>query len=105
MSFESTLITAIVASIVAVLAVLGLILVLALYWTNIARRVAPNRFAEPMSEKSWPSSSRSSQADSSILTASPPSSPSNSPRSSRIANAEPSTFNDQPHWGMSPFFT
>ncbi|KAI3337800.1 hypothetical protein F4824DRAFT_500051 [Ustulina deusta] len=86
--FETTLITAIVVSIVAVLAFLGLVLVLALYWTNIARRIAPNRFVEPMSEKSWPSS-RSFDADSAMLSSSPQSSPSPSPRSSRIAGVDP----------------
>ncbi|KAI1126087.1 hypothetical protein F5Y10DRAFT_267428 [Nemania abortiva] len=35
-SFESTLITAIVASIVSVLAFLALTLVIALYWTSVA---------------------------------------------------------------------
>ncbi|KAI0196135.1 hypothetical protein EV127DRAFT_477055 [Xylaria flabelliformis] len=45
--FESTLITAIAASIVSVLVFLGITIALALYWTSIARRIAPNRFAEP----------------------------------------------------------
>ncbi|GAW12218.1 hypothetical protein EKO27_g503 [Xylaria grammica] len=87
--FANTLITAIVASIIAVLGFLGIILVLALYWSNIVRRIAPNRFPEPMSEKSWPSS-RGSDVDSSVLSAShgssPIPSPRSSPRSSTISN-------------------
>ncbi|KAI1369560.1 hypothetical protein F5Y08DRAFT_97167 [Xylaria arbuscula] len=89
--FETTLITAIVASVVSVLAFLGLTLVVALYWSSIARRVAPNRFREPESEKAWPSSTKSFDAGSSVISGSPRSSPSppSSPRSSRMANADP----------------
>ncbi|KAI0117726.1 hypothetical protein GGR51DRAFT_499908 [Nemania sp. FL0031] len=84
--FESTLITAIVASIVSVLAFLALTLVIALYWTSIARRIAPNRFVEPMSEKAWPGSRYSAETDSAMLSSSPGYSPAPtpSPRSSRI---------------------
>ncbi|KAI0871251.1 hypothetical protein GGS24DRAFT_471966 [Hypoxylon argillaceum] len=84
-SFESTLITAIVAAIVSVLAFLALTIVVALYWTSIARRIAPNRFAEPMSEKAWPSSRDSDH--SAMLSSSPMSSLASSPRSSRAVNA------------------
>ncbi|KAI0445987.1 hypothetical protein F4803DRAFT_506251 [Xylaria telfairii] len=83
--FESTLVTAIVAGIVSVLGFLGITIVLALYWSSIARRIAPNRFAEPMSEKSWPSS-RSSDENSAMLSGSPGSSLPPSPRSSKIVN-------------------
>ncbi|KAH8167134.1 hypothetical protein CIB48_g1114 [Xylaria polymorpha] len=84
--FESTLITAIVAGIVSVLGFLGITIVLALYWSSIARRIAPNRFAEPMSEKSsWPSS-RGSDENSAMLSGSPGSSLAPSPRSSKIVN-------------------
>ncbi|TGJ83680.1 hypothetical protein E0Z10_g5055 [Xylaria hypoxylon] len=87
--FTSTLTTAIVASIVSVLAFLGIVLVLALYWSRIVRRIAPNRFAEPMSEKSWPSS-RGSDTNSAMPAASarssPIPSPTSSPRSSTITN-------------------
>lgn len=88
--FETTLITAIVASVVSVLAFLGLTLVVALYWSSIARKIAPNRFAEPESEKAWPSS-KSFETGSSVISGSPRSSPSppSSPRSSRTANADP----------------
>ncbi|KAI8629430.1 hypothetical protein F5Y19DRAFT_475416 [Xylariaceae sp. FL1651] len=46
--FAGSLITAIVASVVSVVAFLVLILVLALYWSNIVRRLAPNRFEQPI---------------------------------------------------------
>ncbi|KAI0489670.1 hypothetical protein F4859DRAFT_509256 [Xylaria cf. heliscus] len=77
--FESTLVTAIVAGIVSVVGFLGITIGLALYWSSIARRIAPNRFAEPMSEKSWPSSRNSAETNSAILSSSPRSSPSSSP--------------------------
>ncbi|KAI0543065.1 hypothetical protein GGR58DRAFT_7636 [Xylaria digitata] len=84
--FASTLITAIVASVVSVLAFLGIILVLALYWSSIVRRIAPNRFAEPMSEKAWPSP-RGSDTDSAVLSGSSTiPSPRSSPRTSTISN-------------------
>ncbi|KAI1202347.1 hypothetical protein F5X97DRAFT_319502 [Nemania serpens] len=78
-TFESTLITAIVASLVSVLAFLALTLVIALYWTSIARRIAPNRFAEPLSEKAWPSLRNSTEVESAAML-------SNSPRSSPISS-------------------
>ncbi|KAI0544882.1 hypothetical protein F4679DRAFT_508328 [Xylaria curta] len=83
--FESTLITAIAASIASVLVFLGLVIALALYWTSIARRIAPNRFAEPMSEKSWPSSRSSAETDSALMS-SAGSTLTSSPRSSKISN-------------------
>ncbi|KAI1755142.1 hypothetical protein F4782DRAFT_527867 [Xylaria castorea] len=86
-SFESTLVTAIVAAIVSVLGFLGITIVIALYWSSIARRIAPNRFAEPVSEKSWPSSRSSIEAHSAMMS-SPGSSPAPSPRSSRISNEQ-----------------
>ncbi|KAI1819847.1 hypothetical protein F4861DRAFT_525380 [Xylaria intraflava] len=85
--FAHTLIVAIVASILSVLGFLGLILVIALYWTNIARRIAPNRFVEPPSEKAWPSSSESSDAKSNMSSPSGPS-PVPSARSSILANTQ-----------------
>ncbi|GAP84921.1 hypothetical protein SAMD00023353_0802450 [Rosellinia necatrix] len=84
--FESTLVTAIVVSVISVLALLGLTLGLALYWSKIARRIAPNRFPEPMSEKSWPASRGSDGTDSAILSATPGYSPAPSSRSSRIGD-------------------
>jgi predicted lipid-binding transport protein (Tim44 family) len=79
--FTSTLITGIVASIVSVLAFLALTIVLALYWSSIARRLAPNRFKEPVSEKQqWPASRESIET---TLSSRTPSSKS-SPRSSGI---------------------
>ncbi|KAI1817784.1 hypothetical protein GGS20DRAFT_582045 [Poronia punctata] len=80
--FANTLVVAIVATILSVLAFLALILVLALYWTNIVRRIFPNRFnKEPDCEKAWPSSS--SESGSEVV------SPSSSPRSSVIPAAAP----------------
>ncbi|KAI1432599.1 hypothetical protein GGR50DRAFT_696870 [Xylaria sp. CBS 124048] len=87
-----TLVVAIVASILSVLGFLGLILVIALYWTNIARRIAPNRFIEPESEKSWPSSTGSSNTNSVLSSPSPApatgASPATSARSSMLANPQ-----------------
>lgn len=81
-TFESTLITAIVATIVSVLAFLALTLAIALYWTSIARRIAPNKFAEPMSEKAWPSSRSSSEVESAAMLSNSPAS--SSPGASQI---------------------
>ncbi|KAH6648645.1 hypothetical protein BKA67DRAFT_648651 [Truncatella angustata] len=52
--FSGALITGIVVSIVLVTLIGGLILLAALYWRNVARKISPNKFETPHSEKSWP---------------------------------------------------
>ncbi|KAI2623646.1 hypothetical protein GGS21DRAFT_533561 [Xylaria nigripes] len=83
--FAHTLIVAIVASILSVLGFLAITLGLALYWSSIARRIAPNRFEEPPSEKSWPSSSESTQANL-VMTRGPSPTNSTSSKSSVLPN-------------------
>ncbi|KAK8012661.1 hypothetical protein PG991_010036 [Apiospora marii] len=58
------LITTIVVTVVLVLVFGSLIFITAMYWTQILRRIAPNRFSEPMSEKKnqqWPQGPNSPQ--------------------------------------------
>ncbi|KAI0889262.1 uncharacterized protein GGS22DRAFT_69300 [Annulohypoxylon maeteangense] len=53
--FAKTLIVAIVVCIVVVVIVTGLLIYIALNWSKILRRVTPDRWASPPSEKStWP---------------------------------------------------
>ncbi|KAI0141842.1 hypothetical protein GGR57DRAFT_508916 [Xylariaceae sp. FL1272] len=79
---SKSLIVGIVATVVSVILFFGLILVLALWWQQIARRIAPNRFAEPPSEKAWPQSRPSTDTNLTMMTSSPNSSPRNSAMSS-----------------------
>ncbi|KAK7935726.1 hypothetical protein PG985_001221 [Apiospora marii] len=83
------LITTIVVTVVLVLVFGSLIFITAMYWTQILRRIAPNRFSEPMSEKKnqqWPQgpNSHKGSADSHLI--SPVSSPGQSPRSSQFSD-------------------
>lgn len=83
------LITTIVVTVVLVLVFGSLIFITAMYWTQILRRIAPNRFSEPMSEKKnqqWPQAphSHKGSADSHLI--SPVSSPGQSPRSSHFSD-------------------
>ncbi|KAI1259791.1 hypothetical protein F5Y18DRAFT_287190 [Xylariaceae sp. FL1019] len=83
--FSKDLIIGIVATVVSVILFFGLILVLALWWQSIARRVMPNRFAEPPSEKAWPQSRYSTDTNLTMM-----SSPNASPRSSAALGSSPS---------------
>ncbi|OTB10554.1 hypothetical protein K445DRAFT_322902 [Daldinia sp. EC12] len=79
--FPKNLIIGIVVCAVVVVVSVCLIYYLALNWSKIVRRVAPNRWAEPQSEKTeWPQPTKSSEID-----FSPVSSPTSSPRSSRMS--------------------
>ncbi|KAI0408936.1 hypothetical protein F4802DRAFT_593792 [Xylaria palmicola] len=97
--FQGDLVTVIVATVISILVFFALVLVLALYWTSIARRIAPNRFAEPVSEKAWPSS-----RESSLLSASPDPSLPPSPRASQVPNppALPKAVLKDPRGFISP---
>ncbi|KAI1460334.1 hypothetical protein F4805DRAFT_390856 [Annulohypoxylon moriforme] len=60
--FAKTLIVAIVVCIVVVVIVTALLIYIALNWSKILRRVTPNRFATPPSEKpTWPEPRPSSE--------------------------------------------
>ncbi|KAI1470403.1 uncharacterized protein F4812DRAFT_456411 [Daldinia caldariorum] len=79
--FPKNLIIGIVVSAVVVVVSICLIYYLALNWSKLVRRVAPNRFAEPPSEKTeWPQLGKSVETD-----FSPTSSSISSPRSSRMS--------------------
>ncbi|KAI2607078.1 uncharacterized protein GGS25DRAFT_317699 [Hypoxylon fragiforme] len=78
--FSKTLIVAIVASIVAVIAAFGLIYYLALNWTKLLRRGKPDPWDKD-AEKSWPKPRKSGEANVSFS-----SSPASSPRSSRMGD-------------------
>ncbi|KAI8965618.1 hypothetical protein F5Y11DRAFT_275178 [Daldinia sp. FL1419] len=79
--FPKNLIIGIVVCAVVVVVSIGLIYYLALNWSKLVRRVAPNRWAEPESEKAeWPQPRKSIETD-----FSPSSSPTSSPRSSRMS--------------------
>ncbi|KAK9772175.1 hypothetical protein SCAR479_11184 [Seiridium cardinale] len=62
-NFSGALITGIVVSIIVVLLIGGLILLAALHWRKLARKVAPNKFQTPHSEKAWPKPPRKSSSD------------------------------------------
>ncbi|OTA77591.1 hypothetical protein M434DRAFT_38628 [Hypoxylon sp. CO27-5] len=80
--FTKTLIIAIVVSAVAVVLCLGIIYYIALNWSKLIRRVTPDRWAMPESEKTtWPQPRKSYESGFS----SPMSSPVSSPRSSRMS--------------------
>ncbi|KAK8100894.1 uncharacterized protein PG998_007701 [Apiospora kogelbergensis] len=84
------LITTVVVTLVLVIVIGSLIFVTAMYWTQLLRRFAPNRFSEPMSEKTnqWPqppySHAHKGSGESHLI--SPVSSPTPSPRSSRFSD-------------------
>ncbi|KAK8034431.1 hypothetical protein PG993_009426 [Apiospora rasikravindrae] len=84
------LITTIVVTLVLVIVIGSFIFVLAMYWTQILRKVAPNRWSEPMSEKTnqhqqWPQPySHKGSAESHLI--SPVSTPTPSPRSSQFSD-------------------
>ncbi|KAI0128058.1 hypothetical protein F4776DRAFT_629082 [Hypoxylon sp. NC0597] len=76
--FPKTLIIAIVVSAVAVILFLGIIYYVALNWSKLIRRVTPDRWAMPESEKTtWPQPRKSYESGFS--------SPMSSPRSSRMS--------------------
>ncbi|KAI0841233.1 hypothetical protein F5Y06DRAFT_293722 [Hypoxylon sp. FL0890] len=79
--FPKTLVIAIVVSAVAVVLVLGIIYYIALNWANLLRRVTPDRWATPESERAtWPQPRKSFESGFST----PISSPIPSPRSSKM---------------------
>lgn len=85
------LITTIVVTVVLVIVFGSLIFITAMYWTQILRKIAPNRWSEPMSEKTnqqWPqppfSHTHKGSAESNLI--SPVSSPAQSPRSSQFSD-------------------
>jgi predicted lipid-binding transport protein (Tim44 family) len=59
-NFSGALITGIVVGIIVVTLIGGLIFFTALYWRDVARKVAPNKFQTPQSEKAWPKAPRQS---------------------------------------------
>ncbi|KAK8038117.1 hypothetical protein PG994_014884 [Apiospora phragmitis] len=68
------LVTTIVVTLVLVIVIGSLIFVLAMYWTQILRKFAPNRFSEPMSEKTnqqWPQPPTPTRARSSPISSRP----------------------------------
>ncbi|KAI1416983.1 hypothetical protein F5Y13DRAFT_153504 [Hypoxylon sp. FL1857] len=75
--FPKTLIIAIVVSAVVVVLTLGIIYYIALNWSKLLRRVTPDRWATPESEKAWPQPRKSYESGFS--------SPMSSPRSSRMS--------------------
>ncbi|KAI1660846.1 hypothetical protein F4813DRAFT_386256 [Daldinia decipiens] len=83
--FTKSLIIGLVVCAVVVVISVCLIYYLALNWSKLVRRIAPNRWAEPQSEKAeWPQPRKSIETDFSP-TPSPTSSPRSSPRSSRMS--------------------
>ncbi|KAI1206465.1 uncharacterized protein F4807DRAFT_232655 [Annulohypoxylon truncatum] len=94
--FAKTLIVAIVVCIIVVVVVTGLLIFIALNWSKILRRVTPDRWASPPSEKStWPEPRPSSEIVSS--------SPVTSTRSSRFS-ADPmmTKFTSEHGEGITP---
>ncbi|KAI1141902.1 hypothetical protein F5Y05DRAFT_209480 [Hypoxylon sp. FL0543] len=92
--FPKTLIIAIVVTAVVVVLVLGIIYYVALNWSKLLRRVTPDRWATPESEKTtWPRKSYESGF----------SSPMSSPRSSRFST-EPmiNNFTSYNHEPITP---
>ncbi|KAI0007087.1 hypothetical protein F4779DRAFT_619969 [Xylariaceae sp. FL0662B] len=80
--FPRTLIIALVVSAIVVVVLTGLIYYLALNWARIARRIAPESWTTPPSEKArWPQSRESIETS----TPSPASSPGSSPRWSKMS--------------------
>ncbi|KAK8855571.1 hypothetical protein PGQ11_011483 [Apiospora arundinis] len=101
------LITTIVVTLVLVIVIGSLIFVTAMYWTQLLRKFAPNRWSEPMSEKTnqqWSqapySHSHKSSAESNLI--SPVSTPAASPRSSRFGDNTVSPITTPPASRQSP---
>ncbi|KAI1646020.1 uncharacterized protein F4817DRAFT_155286 [Daldinia loculata] len=79
--FPKNLIIGLVVCAVVVVVSVCLIYYLALNWSKVVRRISPNRWAEPQSEKAeWPQPRKSIETD-----FSPTSSPTSSPRSSKMS--------------------
>ncbi|KAK8136335.1 hypothetical protein PG984_004275 [Apiospora sp. TS-2023a] len=82
------LITTVVVTLVLVIVFGALIFITAMYWTQILRKIAPNRWSEPVSEKTqWPQQppySQKGSAEGHLI--SPVSTPAQSPRSSQFSD-------------------